>query len=123
MQFDDLSKMGHNSAEYIHLLIEAVKLAAADREAHYADPDFTDVPLAELLSTEYNRARRELIKDIGEKNGLFEPFIYKTIFLPRQARDKHRKNSPQKYVCLSVGSGGFCCGRSGEHDGGACASV
>eukprot|EP01043_Picozoa_sp_COSAG02_P062266 COSAG02_NODE_8547_length_2529_cov_1.539506_3_plen_370_part_00 len=65
MQFDDLASMGHNTPEYLHLLIEAVKLAAADREAHYADHDFTDVPISKLTSIEYNRARRSLITDVA----------------------------------------------------------
>src|SRR4030067_282392 len=53
--------MGHNSPEYIHLLIEAAKLAFADRERYYGDPDFVDVPLALLLSREYAAQRRKLI--------------------------------------------------------------
>ncbi|MFF0731568.1 gamma-glutamyltransferase family protein [Streptomyces chartreusis] len=52
----------YGSAEYVHLLIEGCKLAMADREAWYGDA--AEVPLAELLSEEYNAARRELI---GEK--------------------------------------------------------
>jgi gamma-glutamyltranspeptidase/glutathione hydrolase len=57
----DLASMGHNSPEYIHLLIEAAKLAFADRERYYGDPDFVDVPLALLLSREYAAQRRKLI--------------------------------------------------------------
>ena len=49
----DIASMGHNSAEYIHTLVEASKLAFADREAYYGDPDFDDVPLDKLLSKEY----------------------------------------------------------------------
>jgi gamma-glutamyltranspeptidase / glutathione hydrolase len=51
------------SAEFVHLAIEAAKLAFADREAWYGDPNFTDVPLEELLSTTYNDERRQLITD------------------------------------------------------------
>ncbi len=57
----DLASMGHNTPEYIHLLIEAAKLAFADRERYYGDPDFVDVPLAALLSREYAAGRRKLI--------------------------------------------------------------
>jgi len=57
----DLAAMGHNSPEYIHLVIEAAKLAFADRERYYGDPDFSDVPLSRLLSREYAEARRKLI--------------------------------------------------------------
>ena len=57
----DLAALGHNSADYIHTLIEALKLAYADREAYYGDPDFVAVPLARLLSKEYAAERATLI--------------------------------------------------------------
>ena len=53
--------MGHNSADYIHTVIEAAKLSFADREAYYGDPEFIDVPLDGLLSDRYAAIRRELI--------------------------------------------------------------
>ena len=57
----DLAAMGHNSADYIHSVIEAAKLSFADREAYYGDPEFTDVPIDALLSEHYAKIRRELI--------------------------------------------------------------
>jgi gamma-glutamyltranspeptidase/glutathione hydrolase len=57
----DLAGMGHNSADYIHTVIEAAKLAFADREAYYGDPEFVEVPLGRLLSKEYAGERRRLI--------------------------------------------------------------
>ena len=57
----DLEAMGECSAELIHTVIECVKLAYADREAWYGDPDFVDVPLAELLSYAYTDQRRVLV--------------------------------------------------------------
>jgi gamma-glutamyltranspeptidase/glutathione hydrolase len=57
----DLAAFGHNSTAYIHHLAEASKLAFADREAYYADPQFTDVPLEALLSRQYADLRRPLI--------------------------------------------------------------
>ena len=57
----DLAAMGHNSADYIHTVIEAAKLAFADREAYYGDPEFIDVPLDGLLSDRYAAIRRQLI--------------------------------------------------------------
>jgi gamma-glutamyltranspeptidase/glutathione hydrolase len=57
----DLAAYGHNSADYIHLWLEAAKLAFADREQHYADPEQVPVPLEALLSEDYNARRRELI--------------------------------------------------------------
>lgn len=49
----DLQVMGHNSAEYIHHVIEAMKIAYADRAAHMGDPDFSPVPVEQLLSKDY----------------------------------------------------------------------
>ncbi|MBE0569789.1 MAG: gamma-glutamyltransferase family protein [Deltaproteobacteria bacterium] len=57
----DLGSMGHNSPEYVHLLIETAKLAFADRERYYGDPEFSDIPLRTLLSREYAEIRRKLI--------------------------------------------------------------
>ncbi len=61
LQDDDLRALGHNSVAYVHLLTEAGKLAFADREAYYGDPDFIHVPLPELLSETYAAERRRLI--------------------------------------------------------------
>ncbi|MDA0674851.1 MAG: gamma-glutamyltransferase family protein [Proteobacteria bacterium] len=61
MDGNDLKRMGLNSADYVHTVTEAIKLAAADREAYYGDPRFVDVPIAELLSDAYSRERRKLI--------------------------------------------------------------
>ena len=49
----DLARLGHDSADYAHTLAEAVKLAFADRDAYYGDPEFVDVPTATLLSKGY----------------------------------------------------------------------
>ena len=54
----DLKGMGHNSADYLHTLIEALKLAFADRYAYYGDPEFVDVPLDGLISESYAAERR-----------------------------------------------------------------
>ncbi len=87
----DLKSMGHLSADYVHVAVEAIKLAMADRDAYYADPDFVAVPLSELLSDAYSEIRRPLIdmdeasvearpgdpyglKPLGGK-GVFEPGI------------------------------------------------
>ena len=57
----DLKGMGRLSPDYIHVAIEAIKLAMADRDEYYGDPDFVDVPLSALLSRDYAESRRTLI--------------------------------------------------------------
>jgi len=57
----DLRAMGHNSARYIHVVTEALKLAFADRERYYGDGD-TAMPIAELLTPAYARQRAALIR-------------------------------------------------------------
>ena len=57
----DLKKMGFNSADYIHTVIEAEKLALADRDQYYGDPNFVKVPMQQLLSDQYTEMRRKLI--------------------------------------------------------------
>jgi gamma-glutamyltranspeptidase/glutathione hydrolase len=57
----DLKSMGRNSAETLHVMIEAKKIAWADRAKFYADPEFAKIPLAGLLSKEYAAERRKLI--------------------------------------------------------------
>ena len=58
----DLRKMGYGSPEYLHLFVEAKKLAFEDRARHYADPQFARIPLKGLLSKEYAAKRRVLIR-------------------------------------------------------------
>ena len=57
----DLAALGHNQPETIHITIEAMKLALADRDVYYADPLFAEVPLETLLSRPYADLRRPLI--------------------------------------------------------------
>ena len=57
----DLKKMGHLSADYVHVLTEALKLGFADRDKYYGDPLFVDVPLKALLSNKYRKLRCSLI--------------------------------------------------------------
>jgi len=57
----DLAGMGHNSPDYLHVFAESKKLAYADRAMYYADPDFADIPVDELISKDYAAERRKLI--------------------------------------------------------------
>lgn len=57
----DIRSMGRKSPEYLHLFIEAKKLAYADRARYYADPDFARIPVAELISKEYAARQRQRI--------------------------------------------------------------
>jgi gamma-glutamyltranspeptidase/glutathione hydrolase len=59
----DLGRLGHNSAAYLHVVTEAMKLAFADREAYYGDPRHVAVPATELLSRPYAEARRRLLDE------------------------------------------------------------
>jgi gamma-glutamyltranspeptidase / glutathione hydrolase len=68
-----LARYGHNTPEYIHEIVEAIKLAAADREAYYGDPRFVEVPMAALLDDGYNRERRALIDQRRAADGLPQP--------------------------------------------------
>jgi gamma-glutamyltranspeptidase/glutathione hydrolase len=82
----DLRAMQHNSAEYLHTVVEAVKLAFADRDAHYGDPKFSSLPERELLSSEYAAQRRTLID-------------------PQRASLEHRPGAPQGGSPALTGSG------------------
>ena len=57
----DLEALEHNSADYLHLLAETIKLVFADRERFYGDPDLVDVPMDHLLSGGYAAGRRGMI--------------------------------------------------------------
>jgi len=59
----DISAMDPRGAEFVHTVTECAKLAFADREAFYGDPNFVDVPLETLLSRRYNDARRALVSE------------------------------------------------------------
>jgi gamma-glutamyltranspeptidase/glutathione hydrolase len=75
----DLRSMGHNSPTYIHTVLEAIKLALADREAYYGDPDFVTVPIDGLLAKAYAAERAKLIdlnKAYPELPPVGDPYPY-----------------------------------------------
>ena len=57
----DLKSLDPNGSEFIHLVIEAMKLSFADRETYYGDPNFVNVPISKLLSDEYSSGRTDLL--------------------------------------------------------------
>lgn len=61
MEGYDIAEMGYGSTEYLHVLTESKKLAFEDRAKYYADTDFNDIPVEQLISKRYADKRRELI--------------------------------------------------------------
>ena len=68
----DIASMGFGSAEYIHVFTEAKKLAFEDRAKYYADPFFSKIPVAELISKKYAAERRKLI-DLEKAAKIYDP--------------------------------------------------
>lgn len=104
----DLRSMGHNSGKYLHHLIEAKKLAFADRARYYADPAFSDIPLRNLISKEYASRRRQLISPERASRILFagDPNLSRgdTVYLTVADRD-HNMVSLIQSNYLGFGSG------------------
>ena len=85
----DISNMGHNSAEYIHIFTEAKKLAYEDRAKYYADMNFADVPIKELISKEYALERNKLI-DLKKAASTYDTGIFEngdTIYMTVADKD------------------------------------
>jgi gamma-glutamyltranspeptidase/glutathione hydrolase len=59
----DLAALGHNSPAYLHRIVESIKLAFADRDAYYGDPNFVKIPAERLLSKVYGERRRAQIRE------------------------------------------------------------
>ena len=101
----DLRALGHNSTDYIHTVVEAIKLGYADRDAYYGDPDFSRIPI-ELISKPYAQARRPLID-------------------PARASAQHRPGDPEHLEALA--SAEFLRARyshrNGEHQDTTCVNV
>jgi len=68
----DIASLGHNSPQAIHLQVEALKLAMADRERYAGDPDFVDVPFEGLLSQKYAALRRGIL-DTEKAQAVYPP--------------------------------------------------
>ena len=72
LRADDLTALGQGSCTYLHLLAESMQFAFADRAALYGDPDFTDIPLARLLS----RTRGLRLRRLQSAATTFSPRFY-----------------------------------------------
>ncbi|WP_299654104.1 gamma-glutamyltransferase family protein [uncultured Tateyamaria sp.] len=87
----DIGAMDPNGAQFVHTVIEAMKLAYADREAYYGDPDHSDIPMDVLLSEAYNADRRQLITEqasLDQRPGHVPGFEHLAdAYLERSARD------------------------------------
>jgi gamma-glutamyltranspeptidase/glutathione hydrolase len=88
----DLKAMKHNSADYLHVWLEAAKLAHADRHQYYGDPEFVEVPKQGLLSKEYAKERAKLI-DMQKAS---------TEFIPGDAWKYNDKPRPDKKVSYTA---------------------
>jgi gamma-glutamyltranspeptidase/glutathione hydrolase len=78
-----LDGLEHNSPDYIHLVVEALKAVFSDREHHYGDPEFVDVHLTRLLSAEHAAARAAAIDMERAMTGLPDPLFGAAQPLPR----------------------------------------
>lgn len=67
LKYFDLESMDPNGTDFIHTIVEVSKLAFADREAFYGDPNFVDTPVNTLLSEDYNKKRFELVSESASK--------------------------------------------------------
>ena len=118
----DLASMKPNSAEHLHLFTEAKKLAFEDRAVYYADMDFAEVPLQELISKEYAKQRVKLI-DTKRAAGKVRPGRLKnasdTIYLTTADKDGNMVSLIQS-IYYAWGSGyvpdglGFCLQNRGQ---------
>ena len=105
----DLKALGHNSPDYIHTVIEALKLALADRDRYYGDPKFVKVPAAELLSKNYANLRRPLIEkeraSLAQQPG--DPLKMKAVLAttPLMGKRESRVPAPERAndtTCVNV---------------------
>jgi gamma-glutamyltranspeptidase / glutathione hydrolase len=123
----DLKSMGQNSPQYIHTVVEAMKLGYADRDAYYGDPDFNKIPV-QLISKEYANIRRRLMMDrhmvkehADEKGRTYGPMM-ETV---RPASREHIPGDPEHMHARA--SDEFIKARlshrNGEHEDTTCVNV
>lgn len=123
----DLAGAGRGSAEHVHAVVESAKLAFADREAWYGDPEHTDVPLAALLERGYTDQRRALIG--AEASGVLRPGSPdgRTPWIPEVTGEPLTTRSPSwltqlddgvpAVVRLTQAGGDTCCVTAADAEG------
>jgi gamma-glutamyltranspeptidase/glutathione hydrolase len=96
----DLRALGHNSPEYLHVVIEAAKLAFADRDRYYGDPKFSAIPEARLLSKDYAKERAAMIDreraSLDHRPGVIDGMP------PISLGNSDKKTSDQDTTCVNV---------------------
>ncbi len=101
----DLQAMGHNSADYVHTVVEALKLGYADRDAYFGDPEFSQVP-AQLLSKDYANLRRSLVNaERASAEHIPGDPVRMLARVPEEfarARLSHRNGDHQDTTCVNV---------------------
>ncbi|HEY7290645.1 MAG TPA: gamma-glutamyltransferase family protein [Vicinamibacterales bacterium] len=110
----NLKALGSNSAEYIHQVHEAIKLAYDDRNAYYGDPAFVTVPMAGLLSKQYATERRALIgQEASLDHRVGDPYRFDPVVKPPATRYAPHAQG----VRTSVGNGDTTCVDAVDKDG------
>ncbi len=108
----DLASLGHNSADYIHVLAEAIKLAFADREKFFGDPDLVEVPINRLLSRDYAAERRREIDPARAWPGMPPPGDVPgyggACFTPPADRSASMAAADTSYACAVDSAGNIC---------------
>jgi len=97
----DLKAMGSNSPTYIHTVVEAIKLAFADRDRYYGDPKFSEIPEQILLSKDYAAERRKLI-DPNHASLEHRPGVLGGSLVEMPARPESAGGSARDTTCVNV---------------------
>lgn len=123
LEYFDLNKMGFFTADYVHTVVEAMKLSYADRDRYYGDPDFNNVPLKELLSDQYAKMRFTLIdmKYASDEIRPGDPVNMKPVIEPGQ----YWPGSPGTTTCAVVDKWGNAVAATPSSNGdyGICESL
>jgi gamma-glutamyltranspeptidase/glutathione hydrolase len=94
-----LDSYSHNSADYLHVITEAVKLAMADREYHFGDPQFVEVPIDRLLSAEHIARRAAEVRMDRAFPEMPPPLDTASLSLARSSAALPKVEADTSYVC------------------------